>query len=1136
MTLSIKNQSEVTQFVSKTTLSECLDNAINSLSAEVLYNHPAHNFKQSGDRLRGGCPLHQSKSGSSFVVTISSKLFWCEGCQFGGGPADYRASLKTGRWIKARSKDFVEAVRELAAEASIKFPERKFSPEEVAKTQKWERRRAVLAATQEYCQEALWSNHEAALQARNYLISERGLTEEEIKLLPIGFYHNAGELKRHLISKGFSDEDCQGTGCVWKGMERYITFLWNDASGRPLTIYGRYFTKMAPDQKPKTIALPGEKTKQSPLYFDRALKAGHKEIILVEGVLDAALLQAKGDSRVCAYVGASCSGDQIETLKRRGITKVTLCGDPDHGGERGTNSNLIRFTKAGIQVYIAPTLPDGLDPDEFILRDGMEAWHKHIEAAIHRFRWKAQMLVKTGDSSSDKGKADILKEAKAFAKSVNHEDLNAFFWNPLGKLLDMNFDDLRNQLENQFDAPDAVEQEHDPKYCVTTTLDDHLFVNLFEEDKGNIKVIDQTFHRYVEAKGYWEKVEDAQIYKQIQQEARKCWQMTDKGRIKYNFGTNSHIKSAFQYNRVGLEAPKRPSSKHLRAFSNCSVDMRTGEAFPHDKDHLITIPIAAEYSPNQDCPEVFLEFLKAAYGHDLVDVIRAITSMFLDPTAPYGYFPHVIGLSGSGKGTLIRTWGEMFGLEHFRSGQFSDLASAEGRHQHLTGVSLFAVPDVGGRLENLKAFYELVDNGPMSGRALFSPNGYQKQWDTRFTIASVDHLSQENSGDGWDRRCIPLPTKLREGDLDGKLGSKLAEVKGQIISWALGMDKADRDKTISTCTKTNERIVLFKQDAAIHGDPVRDFVDRCLMPNDSGTKCTGEEMYSWYKAFCQAHGYSPRGYRGFISHMKTVLPKNFVERHRCTKSEAQALTVKGRTILPAYWKHLQIVPEAFKKYIELGNDPNYKCRKSKCNEGGLEAINTFWKSDNKTEEFEQLNILDRSLLSLDRSKTEADEKLPIQKIPLHNEGSSNLDRLDRLDRSLFQPYEENFDSPTTEPEILSPEKNIFMEEIVTDPSDPSDPNPETLINQGKNLDRSLSEVADPNLKVADPKIVTDPNEQIQAGDKVVVKHVSWNYIDCQNKEGVALNSDGEMVMVEFEPDLGTKEIYLQPQEGSRHNL
>jgi CRISPR-associated protein Cmr3 len=334
----------------------------------------------------------------------------------------------------------------------VNFPTQEIAPEELAKIQNWERRRAVLATTQDYCQDVFWS--ERGSQARQYLVAERGLTEEEIRTLPsIGYYPCAAELKKYLTSKGFTKEDWRGTGCVWNEMEGYITFLWNDANGRPLTIYGRYKEKNPPNGKPKTIATPGEKTKSSPLYFDLALKAGHKESILVEGVLDAVLLQAKGDTRVCAYVAASLSGDQIAAIKRRSVEKVTLCGDPDYGGDRGTNSNLVRLTEAGIGVYIAPKLPDGLDPDEFLLREGMEGWRKHIDAAEHGFRWKARRLIESGNVSTDKGKAQIIKEAIAFCQVVkNHSDLDLFFWPTIRSALSMESNEFRAQLEALFES------------------------------------------------------------------------------------------------------------------------------------------------------------------------------------------------------------------------------------------------------------------------------------------------------------------------------------------------------------------------------------------------------------------------------------------------------------------------------------------------------------------------------------------------------------------------------------------------------------------------------------------------------------------------------------------------------------
>jgi hypothetical protein len=55
-------------------------------------------------------------------------------------------------------------------------------------------------------------------------------------------------------------------------MTGYAVFPWADASGQPMTHYGRWPAKTVPDDEAdkKTLALPGEGTKASPLYFDRA--------------------------------------------------------------------------------------------------------------------------------------------------------------------------------------------------------------------------------------------------------------------------------------------------------------------------------------------------------------------------------------------------------------------------------------------------------------------------------------------------------------------------------------------------------------------------------------------------------------------------------------------------------------------------------------------------------------------------------------------------------------------------------------------------------------------------------------------------------------------------------------------------
>lgn len=399
-------------------LSDYLTEAIDKLQLEEIYNDPRHQFTRgSNGKLRGGCPFHDSKSGTSFVAD-ETKQWWCAGCNEGGGPADYRASLKQGHCTKARGSDFIEVARELIEEAAMTMPERSFSPEQWAWIEKDQRKRSLLKATAETCQEHLWSDLPPAIQARQYLIEQRGLTEDGIRELGLGLYPSHKLIQARLKKMGFTPADWKGTGCVWTGFDCYITFPWRDAQGRMLTIYGRYNEATPPDGKPKTIALPGQGSKSSPLYLDRAIANRHKHVVAVEGVLDAALLQAKGDTRVVAYVAASFSDAQIQTLKRKGIEAVTLCGDPDQGGEKGTDSNLRRLTLAGIAVFVAPKLPDRLDPDEFVIREGLKGWNDHINAAEHGFTWKARMLVKKCINGTDSGKRHLINSANAFARGM----------------------------------------------------------------------------------------------------------------------------------------------------------------------------------------------------------------------------------------------------------------------------------------------------------------------------------------------------------------------------------------------------------------------------------------------------------------------------------------------------------------------------------------------------------------------------------------------------------------------------------------------------------------------------------------------------------------------------------------------
>ena len=486
--------------------------------------------------------------------------------------------------------------------------------------------------------------------------------------------------------------------------------------------------------------------------------------------------------------------------------------------------------------------------------------------------------------------------------------------------------------------------------CVTfTTYERWLYHQQFGKGEEWI-TIDSAYYKLCEKYKIWVHQDDNRVLQLIAQagaEAFKLKKTKEFGWVATKpYESNTHKESAFKYNRNRLQIPQEYFSEnlHLLAFNNCVVDLRTGEQLPHSKDYYLTHKCPYDYKPNKPCPEVFRNFVIDSFGEEFLQVIRAFICMYLDPTAPYGRFPHFIGKSGGGKGTAVRLMAGLLGLEGSGSASsFSDISTPEGRHQYLTGRRIFTFPDMGGFAAGLRAFYELVDNGEMSGRPLFSSTTYTKKWNVRFAVASVDYLQIENSGDGWARRAYPIPVKNRDVKPDPYLGQKLEAVKADIISWALAMPKEERDQILLLPPEA-ESAKIATLNAALHADSTRSFVDLCLRPTSEPSIVPNALLHELYKSYCKIHGYSPLGMSKFVSHLKTVLPRNYFERSWSPMMEGK------RERVPSHWEYIHISPDIFKT-IGLNSDnpnpqpqynPEWICIKAECKEGGLTEFDEFW--------------------------------------------------------------------------------------------------------------------------------------------------------------------------------------------------
>lgn len=397
-----------------------IDEVYTRLDLAKVYTDPAHKFQKSDEKWRGGCPFHKSKSETSFVVSPKepARVWYCAGCQVGGDPLDYLHRISGGRG-SPRGTRFVELLKELCELTGVPFPER----EPTSEDEKRHARQAVLTTVALVCQRVLWSPSGAA--ARDWAHS-RGFTDDDLVNLGVGLHPDVATVRDALRAAGQDLDFAREAGVLGGHLVGYTVWPWHDDRGAMLTLYGKWPAKNPPDGKPKTTALPNPKTdgtaweatKHSPQYLDRARRAGHRRLVVVEGVTDAALAQVRGETNVVACVGASLSKGQVETLKRCRVEGVTIALDPDKAGENGVGSCVNSLTAAGIPVYVAPKLHDGMDPDEFILRRGVEAWRAHVEAARHGFAWKAAQILdahKPPGGWTDERREDAVCEAVQWA-------------------------------------------------------------------------------------------------------------------------------------------------------------------------------------------------------------------------------------------------------------------------------------------------------------------------------------------------------------------------------------------------------------------------------------------------------------------------------------------------------------------------------------------------------------------------------------------------------------------------------------------------------------------------------------------------------------------------------------------------
>ena len=355
-------------------------------------------LKRAGSNMSGLCPFHSEKS-PSFTVFPATKSFYCFGCGAGG---DVITFIK-----KAENIDYPSAVEFLAARAGITIPEDK----KYVKDGEVSRRRVydMNLEAAKFFRQCLFDEKIGA-PGREYL-AKRKLSGATIKHFGLGFAPDSfNMLTDHLKSKGFSDNELttaflcgksKKTGRCYDYFRGKVMFPVIDVAGNIIAFGGRVLD----NSKPKYINssdTPGFKKSRNLFALNFAKNCCSEEIILCEGDMDVIALHAAGFENAVATLGTAITPEQARLMAKY-TKKVIISYDGDAAGQNATNKAMKLLSEVGLEVRVL-TIPDNMDPDDYIKAHGPDRFKKLLEGGKTGFEFKLNGVL---SKFYDKFKIDL---------------------------------------------------------------------------------------------------------------------------------------------------------------------------------------------------------------------------------------------------------------------------------------------------------------------------------------------------------------------------------------------------------------------------------------------------------------------------------------------------------------------------------------------------------------------------------------------------------------------------------------------------------------------------------------------------------------------------------------------------------
>lgn len=351
-------------------------------------------MEKKGKNYFGLCPFHDEKT-PSFSVSPEKNIANCFSCNKGGGPIEFYRLIK--------NISYREAAIELGKRVGIEIKDN-------SRRSKFYKEYEALEKAHDFYKFTL-RNTGQGKEAMSYL-KKRGLSEEVIDHFEIGLAPKEfSSLSDMLLDQEVDPAIIESLGLGRKSKKddkfydvfrNRIMFPIKGRNGQVIGFSGRALDSSKDNAKyinsqESNVFNKGEVVYH--LYENLEEIKAEGNVVLVEGFFDVMALYNAGIKTGIATMGTALTDNQARLIKRY-TDRVTVAYDGDNAGLKATDAAIPKLKRARLEVDIL-TIPDEMDPDDFLKRRGRKQLRKLFEnEVIDSYRYYYNHLLKFLDTEN----------------------------------------------------------------------------------------------------------------------------------------------------------------------------------------------------------------------------------------------------------------------------------------------------------------------------------------------------------------------------------------------------------------------------------------------------------------------------------------------------------------------------------------------------------------------------------------------------------------------------------------------------------------------------------------------------------------------------------------------------------------